>query len=109
VRARFQNLKLCPWRDCTASATLSSAENSAHSDVIWNERANPLRDRVGASSAVTSSPARRIDPDVGSSSPASWAISVVFPAPFGPMTACRVPASTRSETPEVATMPPNLL
>src|SRR5205809_850695 len=52
--------------------------------VIWNERASPSRERAGASSDVTSRPAKRVVPASGRRSPASWPISVVLPAPFGP-------------------------
>src|SRR6266566_6578683 len=46
-------------------------------------------------------------PECGSSCPINWLISVVLPAPFGPMTACNSPRATSSETLSVATMPPN--
>src|SRR5713101_8813272 len=54
-----------------------------------------------------SAPARRTVPECGSSCPVSWLISVVLPAPFGPMIACNSPRATSSETLSVATMPPN--
>src|SRR3984957_14326904 len=44
-----------------------------------------------------------------SSSEVNWLISVVLPAPFGPMIACNSPRATSSETWSVATMPPNRL
>src|SRR5258708_8926896 len=46
-------------------------------------------------------------PECGSSCPVSWLISVVLPAPFGPMIACNSPRATSSETLSVATMPPH--
>src|SRR6202022_3917696 len=54
-----------------------------------------------------SAPARRMDPECGSNWPVSWLISVVLPAPFGPMIACNSPLATSSETLSVATIPPN--
>src|SRR5713101_4548241 len=54
-----------------------------------------------------SAPARRMDPECGSNCPVSWLISVVLPAPFGPMIACNSPLATSSETLSVATIPPN--
>src|SRR3981081_360649 len=45
-------------------------------------------------------------PECGSNCPVSWLISVVLPAPFGPMIACNSPRATSSETLSVATMPP---
>src|SRR6266436_7818799 len=48
-----------------------------------------------------------MDPEFGSNCPVSWLISVVLPAPFGPMIACNSPFATSSETWSVAMMPPN--
>src|SRR5438046_3904310 len=76
--------------------------------VIWNERARPRRARRGAASVVTSSPAKRIEPASGRMLPASWLMSVVLPAPFGPMMACVSPSSIFSDTPSVARSAPKL-
>src|SRR5580692_3347394 len=46
-------------------------------------------------------------PALGRNCPINWLISVVLPAPFGPMMACNSPRSTSSERLSVATMPPN--
>src|SRR6266851_7059150 len=46
-------------------------------------------------------------PEFGGSCPVSWLISVVLPAPFGPMIACNSPLETSSERLSVATIPPN--
>src|ERR1700738_699751 len=46
-------------------------------------------------------------PECGGSWPVNWLISVVLPAPFGPMIACNSPCATSSETLSVAAMPPN--
>src|SRR5471032_1404225 len=54
-----------------------------------------------------SAPARRMVPACGSNCPVNWLISVVLPAPFGPMMACNSPFATSSETLSVARMPPN--
>src|SRR5882672_8928868 len=40
------------------------------------------------------------------STPEIWPISVVFPAPFGPIKACTSPGFTSSVTSSVATTPP---
>src|ERR1700681_4503776 len=45
-------------------------------------------------------------PESESSSPVSCPISVVLPAPFGPMTACNSPRVTSSESASLATIPP---
>src|SRR5213078_296658 len=109
ARAGRQKRKLCPECAWTASATLSSAEKSGKMLVIWNERASPSRDRAGASRRVTSRPAKRVVPASGLRSPASWPISVVLPAPLGPMSACVSPSSTSRSTRSVARRPPKLL
>src|SRR5829696_5123566 len=46
-------------------------------------------------------------PEFGVSCPVNWLISVVLPAPFGPMMACSSPGTTSSDRLSVATMPPN--
>src|SRR2546428_12866753 len=48
-------------------------------------------------------------PASGLRSPASWPISVVLPAPLGPMTACVSPSGTSRSTRSVARRPPKLL
>src|SRR5690242_2503588 len=53
-----------------------------------------------------SRPPRKIEPAFGDKCPVSWLISVVLPAPLGPMIACSSPCATSSETLSVATMPP---
>src|SRR5689334_24594427 len=53
-----------------------------------------------------SRPPRKIEPAFGDKCPVSWLISVVLPAPLGPMMACNSPRATSSETLSVATMPP---
>src|SRR5882757_4624141 len=77
--------------------------------VIWKERAKPRRARAGAESAVMSSPAKRTRPRSGRRSPASWLISVVLPAPFGPMMAWVSPSRISRLTPSHASSAPKLL
>src|SRR6185437_822539 len=77
--------------------------------VTWNERARPRATRSGVARCVMSSPAKRIAPASVESSPASWATSVVFPAPLGPMTACSSTGTIDSETSSVAVKPPKRL
>src|SRR6185369_4024693 len=109
ARAARQNRKLWPAWACTASATLSSALKSRKMLVIWNERASPRCERAAADSVVTSAPANLIVPASGRSTPESWPISVVLPAPLGPMTASVSPSATSRSTPSVATRPPKRL
>ena len=82
-----QNEKLWPLTAWTASITFSRAVNSANTDVIWNERAKPASARRNGGSVVMSTPSKTILPSLGVSSPDSWLMSVVLPAPFGPMIA----------------------
>src|SRR3984885_8757256 len=96
-----------PSRAWAASATLSAAVKFGSSEVIWNERASPSRLRFHAGRCVTSWPAKRMVPAVGRNWPINWLISVVLPAPFGPMIACSSPRAISSERLSVATMPPN--
>src|SRR3954469_11832555 len=53
-----------------------------------------------------SRPSRRMLPAVGRSTPVKRLMSVVLPAPFGPIRAWRTPFWTASETLSVATIPP---
>src|SRR3954462_8368902 len=48
-------------------------------------------------------------PESGWSVPAICPMSVVLPAPFGPISACTSPARTKSEAPSVAATPPKRL
>src|SRR5262245_1595418 len=48
-------------------------------------------------------------PAAGAISPEIWLISVVLPAPFGPITACNSPGPISSVTPSVTTSPPKFL
>ena len=82
-----QKRKLWPRRACTAMATLSSAVKGLNTEVIWYERASPRRTRRSMGMRVTSTPSSSTRPPSGRSSPLNWPISVVLPAPLGPITA----------------------
>src|SRR4051794_18596947 len=45
-------------------------------------------------------------PELGINCPVSWLISVVLPAPLGPMMACNSPGTTSSDRLSVARIPP---
>src|SRR5271168_4800162 len=66
----------------------------------------PSRTRSCGTTAVISLPSRIMLPAVGLSTPVSKLITVVLPAPFGPIKAWRAPFSIDSETSCAATMPP---
>src|SRR6266480_2755740 len=105
--ARPNRRKLEPERDCTASATFSSAEKPGRTELTWNERANPSRARASTGMPVMSWPLNRMLPESGAISPEIWLISVVFPAPFGPMTACSSRGMTSSVRSSVTRRAPN--
>src|ERR1041385_8287334 len=56
-----------------------------------------------------SSPAKAMRPASGASSPEIWLISVVLPAPFGPITACSSSGRTSNVTSSVTRRPPKFL
>src|SRR5215213_5195178 len=101
-----KNRKLVPRRACMASATFSRTEKRGRIEVIWNERASPRCARRSTGMRVTSSPANMIVPASGANNPEIWLISVVLPAPFGPITACSSPGITSSVTASVTRRPP---
>src|SRR3954471_11445419 len=109
LQASRQNRNEWPAWACTASVTFCNAVKFGNSEVIWNERASPIRLRSWTRSAVMSLPSNSMRPAFGTSSPASWLISVVLPAPFGPMMACNSPLATSNMTLSEATMPPKRL
>ena len=74
----------------------SAGVRSGNSWLIWNVRDRPIRTRALDESAVTSRPSSSTSPSVGFSTPVSRLISVVLPAPLGPISACRAPGSTRT-------------
>src|SRR5678815_4645042 len=77
--------------------------------VIWKERDMPWCARVCAGRRVMSAPEKRIVPASGSRLPASWPISVVLPAPFGPMMAWVSPSRTSKSIPSDARSAPKHL
>ena len=105
--ARPSARKLEPQRDCTASATFSSAEKPGRIELTWNDRAKPAAARACTGKPVISRPPNRMLPESGATSPEIWLISVVFPAPFGPMTACSSHGMRSKVTSSVTTRAPN--
>ena len=63
--------------------------------MIWKVRASPRRARSACDVPVMSSPLRLTVPEDGFSAPVMRLISVVLPAPFGPISARRAPRSKR--------------
>src|SRR5688572_28779551 len=98
-----------PSRSAMPSATLSSTGRLRKSVVTWNVRPSPRRTRADCGTRVTSSPAKRICPEDGASTPISMLTNVVLPAPFGPMSAWRAPGSSRKSMLSATVRAPNAL
>src|SRR5256885_5634522 len=67
----------------------------------------PMREMRCAGRPPMSSPRKRMWPALGARSPERRLSSVVFPAPFGPITACTEPARKARLTASTAVRPPN--
>src|SRR5262245_42705790 len=65
----------------------------------------PRRTRTCGGKPVMSRPSSRIRPSVGRKTPVRRLLSVVLPAPLGPISAWRAPRSIASDTPLVAIVP----
>src|SRR3989442_10794971 len=87
--------------------TFSSTVAPGRMLVLWYERAMALREiRFGGSPAM-SSPANRMRPALGFSTPVTQLKNVDLPAPLGPMMARTSPAGTAMLTSLSAVRPPN--
>ena len=73
---------------------------------FWKVRAMPRRAALATLSLVASTPSRTTLPAAGFCTQVMTLNSVVFPAPFGPMTAAISPSRTLRETWSTATSPP---
>ncbi len=92
------------WPSFTRSgtATFCSAVSCGKMFVTWKVRAIPARTRALGGSRVTSAPSSRTWPASGTSLPVSRLMSVVFPAPLGPITAVMPPGGRERSTPATA-------
>src|SRR5438309_3747566 len=88
-----------------ATRRFSRTVSRANSDGSWKVRTSPRRARVYVGSRVMSSPSNRIVPLLAGSVPATTAMNVDLPAPFGPIKPVIFPLGTASETPSTACMP----
>src|SRR5882724_9467032 len=98
-----------PSRSATAIQTFSSTERPRNRRLIWKVRAIPSLTRSACATAVMSLPLNSTCPAVGLSTPVNRLISVVLPAPFGPISACRAPAPSWKSTLRVAASAPKLM
>ena len=78
----------------------------SNSSSCWNERLMPPRARLYTGSESTASPFMWMLPFAGLTKPVIASISVVLPAPFGPIRPTISPALTVTETSLTATTPP---
>src|SRR4051812_7410497 len=69
----------------------------------------PRFTRFSCAKPVTSSLPRRMRPELGGSTPVSMLTKVVLPAPLGPMSAWRAPASSRKSMLSATVRAPNFL
>ena len=93
----------------TTMANVCNGVMLTNSWLIWKVRTKPRRTRWCGASWLMSCPSSSMRPDVGVSTPVSRLISVVLPAPLGPIKAWRAPRRRSRFTLSVAVMPPNCL
>ena len=74
--------------------TFSSTVRCGNTAEIWNERTSPIRAIAAGREPVISRPLKKIWPRVGVRKCVSRLKQVVFPAPFGPISAWIVPRVT---------------
>ena len=96
------------WADGTI-IRFSRALRLWNSCGIWKVRTRPLWKSASVDSGVTSSPRKRMVPDVGCRAPAMRLNSVVLPAPLGPMRPRISPLLTLRVQPSTARKPPKAL
>src|SRR5260370_23087169 len=88
-----------------ATSRFSSTVRRPNSAGRWNVRPRPGRARAYAGTRVMSSPSRRTVPLLAGRVPATTAMKVDLPAPFGPMRPVIWPLGTSSDTPSTACIP----
>ena len=85
---------------------LASTEMSSNSSSDWNDRRRPARARLPALYELMSVPASANVPADGLTKPVTASITVVLPAPFGPIRPTTSPGLTSNDTSFTATTPP---
>src|SRR5919198_1045436 len=103
------SFRVLPSREKIVSATLSSALSWSNRLTSWKLRAIPARMRPCTDSWVTSRPRNRIRPPSGGKSPEIRFTSVVFPAPFEPISASTSRSLTVKSTWSTAWVSPKYL
>jgi hypothetical protein len=87
--------------------TLSITDIDGNSATFWNVRATPRRITRCGRVRRSDSPSKRMSPESGVYKRVTTLKTVVFPAPFGPISPTISPGCTSNETPSRATTPPN--
>ena len=90
------------------TATFSATVRFGNGRTIWWVRTMPARTSLCAGRPDTLNPRMRTSPEVGGIDPAMRLKSVVFPAPFGPMTPRISPCRSSRSTWSTALRPPKL-
>src|SRR5262245_30486128 len=93
-------------RASTGTRTFSSTDRRAKTFMIWNDRDSPLRMRSCTARRVMSSPLNQSVPASKACAAVARLMSVVLPAPLGPMMAVSCPAGIARLTPLTATKSP---
>ncbi len=91
------------------TSTFSRTVNPLKSRIAWNVRAMPRRASRCGGSRVMSSPANRMVPSSARKCPEMRLMSVVLPAPFGPMSPNTCLSGIARSIVFTATTPPNRL
>src|SRR5439155_1053659 len=98
-----------PRRCTTARRLLSTTVRGLKTRVTSNVRSRPARARADCGSALMSLPKYSTVPRVGFNAPVTILMSVVFPAPFGPIRAVRAPTGSEKQMSDATVSAPNCL
>src|SRR6266436_5175254 len=105
-RPKTMETRLPPTSACSPASTFSSTVRWPHSPPFWNVRRTPLSAISCGRSLSSRSPFSSMRPVASGTRPVIALKSVVFPAPFGPITATTSPGATSRLTPDKALSPP---
>ena len=89
-----------------ATMRFSRTVLASNSSSCWKERLTPCRARLNTGQSPIGSPLRRTVPCTGFTKPVIASISVVFPAPFGPIRPTTSPGATVTDASLTAVTPP---
>src|ERR1700722_15296483 len=98
-------LRLRPFA-ARLTSRFSETESPLNKRPARKARAIPARAKASGTASTNRRPSRRTSPAVGLWKPERTLMSVVFPAPFGPISPTISPGSSVNETPSIAASPP---